>query len=124
MTGGNTGLGQAFPLALAKAGPTSSLQLSWTTRAATRQLIEAEGRRAEVLTVDVTTQGAPKAVVDGCVARFANRRHRGKLSRHLQASASVDKFQPEDEWDPMVALNLTAAFELAYEACKVIVVGR
>ena len=33
VTGGNTGLGQAFALALAKAAPTSWSRASWTTTA-------------------------------------------------------------------------------------------
>ena len=122
VTGGNTGLGQAFALALAKAGADLFIPTVMDDAGATRQLIEAEGRRAEVLTVDITAQGAPKAVVDGCVARF------GTVDIVVNSAgicniASVDKFD-RSEWDPMIALNLTAAFELSYEASKLMMEQR
>ncbi len=122
VTGGNTGLGQAFSLALAKAGANLFIPTVMDDGGETRRLIQAEGRQAELLTIDITGDGAPKAVVDRCVATF------GGLDIVVNSAgicniASVDKFD-RSEWDPMIALNLTAAFELSYEASKLMVAQR
>jgi len=60
VTGGNTGLGQAFALALAKAGANVFIPTVMDDDGETRRLIEAEGRRAELLTIDITGDGAPE----------------------------------------------------------------
>jgi NAD(P)-dependent dehydrogenase (short-subunit alcohol dehydrogenase family) len=122
VTGGNTGLGQAFSLALAKAGADLFIPTVMDDDGETRGLIEAEGRRAEVLKVDITAKGAPRDVIEGCVASF------GTVDIVVNSAgicniASVDKFD-RSEWDPMIALNLTAAFELSYEASKVMIAKR
>ena len=116
VTGGNTGLGQAFALALAKAGADVFIPTVIDDGGETLGLIEAAGSRAEVLTADITVAGTPKLVVDGCAAAF------GAVDIVVNSAgmcniASVDKFD-RSEWDPMIALNLTAAFELSYEASK------
>src|SRR5208282_723121 len=70
VTGGNTGLGQAFSLALAKAGANIFIPTVMDDDGETRQLIEAENSRAELVTIDLTDDGAPRAVVDRCVATY------------------------------------------------------
>ena len=65
VTGGNTGLGQAFSLALAKAGADLFIPTVMDDDGETRGLIEAEGRRAEVLKVDITANGAPATLSKG-----------------------------------------------------------
>lgn len=122
VTGGNTGLGQAFSLALAKAGANIFIPSVMDDGGETRQLIEAEDSRAEVLTIDITGNGAPKTVIDGCVETY------GAVDIVVNSAgicnlASVDSFGRGD-WDPMIALNLTAAFELSYEASKLMVAQR
>jgi NAD(P)-dependent dehydrogenase (short-subunit alcohol dehydrogenase family) len=122
VTGGNTGLGQAFALALAKAGANVFIPSVMDDGGETRRLVEAEGQKAEILTIDITGDGAPKAVVEGCAASF------GTVDIVVNSAgicniASVDNFG-RSEWDPMIALNLTAAFELSYEASKLMVAQR
>ncbi|MGO9584481.1 MAG: SDR family oxidoreductase [Acidimicrobiales bacterium] len=122
VTGGNTGLGQAFSLALAKAGANIFIPTVMDDGGETRQLVEAEGSRAEVLTIDITGNGAPKAVIDRCFGTY------GAVDIVVNSAgicnmASVDNFGRND-WDPMIALNLTAAFELSYEASKLMVAQR
>jgi len=122
VTGGNTGLGQAFALALAKAGADVFIPTVMDDGGETARLIEADGQRAELLTIDITRKGAPKAVVERCVESF------GAVDVVVNSAgicniASVDKFD-RSEWDPMIALNLTAAFELSYEASKFMVAPR
>jgi 2-deoxy-D-gluconate 3-dehydrogenase len=114
VTGGNTGLGQAFSLALAKAGANVFVPALAEDGGETRRLIEAEGRRMEFLEADITAPGVPRQVVQGCVDAL------GSVDI-LVNSAGISKLaKVEDfgraEWDPMISVNLTAAFELAHEA--------
>jgi NAD(P)-dependent dehydrogenase (short-subunit alcohol dehydrogenase family) len=116
VTGGNTGLGQAFTLALAKAGADLFVPSVMDDDGATRRLVEAAGRRYEFLKVDITAPAAPARVIDACVERL------GGLdilvnSAGICPMAEVLEFGRE-QWDATVAVNLTAAFELGHEAAK------
>lgn len=117
ITGGNTGLGQAFSLALAKAGADIFVPSVLDDDGTTRQLVEAEGRRYEFLQIDITAPDAARTVVDTCVERL------GSLDVLVNSAgicklAEVDEFG-RAEWDPMTAINLTAPFELGREASRV-----
>ncbi|MBW4079164.1 MAG: SDR family oxidoreductase [Acidobacteria bacterium] len=119
VTGGNTGLGQAFSLALAKAGANVFIPTVMDDGGETVRLIEAENSRAEVFEIDITEDGAAKTVVERCVDTFDS------LDIVVNSAgicnlASVDKFG-RPEWDPMLALNLTAPFELSYEASRTMI---
>jgi len=116
VTGGNTGLGQAFSLALAKGGANVFIPSVMDDGGQTRKLIEGEGRRMELLKIDITDPGAPKTIIEGCVAAFDS-------VDILVNCAGICKIAPVEEfgrhqWDPMVDINLTAPFELGYEASK------
>ncbi len=114
VTGGNSGLGQAFALALAKGGADLFIPSVIEEKGETRALLENEGIRAEFMMADITRQGAPKEAVRQCVEAF------GKVdilvnSAGICLAAPVEDFG-RDRWDPMVAVNLTAAFEMSHEA--------
>ena len=116
VTGGNTGLGQAFSLALAQGGANVFIPSVMDDDGDTRKLIEGAGRRMELLTIDITEPGAPKRVVEGCVEAF------GSVDILVNCAgickiAPVDKFG-RAEWDPMIDINLTAPFELGFEASR------
>lgn len=116
VTGGNTGLGQAFSLALAKAGANVFIPSVMDDGGETRKLIEGEGRRMELLTIDITDPGAPRKVIEGCVEAFDS-------VDILVNCAGICKIAPVQEfgrsqWDPMIDINLTAPFELGFEASK------
>ena len=116
VTGGNTGLGQAFALALAKAGADVFVPSIVDEDGSTKALIEAEGVRYEFMKADVTAPGAPAEIVAACVDRL------GSLDILVNSAgicplAAVLDFGRE-QWDATVAVNLTAAFEMAYEAAK------
>jgi len=116
VTGGNTGLGQAFALALAKGGADVLVPSIVDDDGSTRALIEAEGVRYEFMQADITAPGAPKEIVDACVDRF------GSLDILINSAgicplASVLDFG-RPQWDATVAVNLTAAFEMGLEAAR------
>jgi NAD(P)-dependent dehydrogenase (short-subunit alcohol dehydrogenase family) len=122
VTGGNTGLGQAFALALAKGGANVFVPSLIDDDGTTRTLIEGAGVRYEFMEADITSEGTPKRVVDECVARL------GSVDILINSAGicplgEVLEFG-RDKWDPTVAVNLTAAFEMSFEAAKYMVPQR
>lgn len=114
VTGGNTGLGQAFTVALATAGADLHVPTVVDDGGETRDLVQALGRRYSEVRLDLTGPGAPAEVVEGCVAAY------GGIDV-LVNSAGLNRLAPladfgRAQWDPMVGLNLTAPFELAHAA--------
>lgn len=122
VTGGNTGLGQAFTLALVKGGANVFVPSLADDDGTTRRLVEGEGRRYEFMEADITTGGTPARVVAECVQRL------GSLDILVNSAGicplgEVLEFG-RDKWDATVAVNLTAAFEMSHEAAKVMVPQR
>lgn len=116
VTGGNTGLGQAFALALAKGGASVFVPSIVDDDGATRDLIEAESVRYAFMQTDITRTGAPRLVVDACVEEL------GSVDILVNSAgvcplAGVLDFG-RSEWDATVAVNLTAAFEMSHEAAQ------
>ncbi len=117
VTGGNSGLGQGFALALAKAGANIFAVSVVEDNDATKKLIEAEGVKYHLMIADITKDGACKEVVEKCVDVF------GKVDILMNNAGmcinepDVTKFT-RVQWDKMVALNLTACFEMAHEVTK------
>ena len=116
VTGGNTGLGQAFTLALAKGGANVMVPSLADDDGSTRALVEAEGVRYEFLEADITAPGAPKHVIDTCVERL------GSIDILINSAGICPLAEVLDfdrtPWDATVAVNLTAAFEMSHEAAK------
>ena len=122
VTGGNTGLGQAFALALAKGGANVLVPSIVDDDGTTGPLITAAGGRYEFMKADITAPGAPAQVVAACVERF------GSLDILINSAgvcplAEVLEFG-RAQWDATIAVNLTAAFEMSYEAAKLMVPQR
>jgi len=122
VTGGNTGLGRAFSLALAKAGADVFAVGLAEDDGTTRRLIEDAGRRMEFMVADITQPGVPAAIVRRCVETL------GSLdilvnSAGIALLSDVADFG-RDQWDAMVSVNLTAAFELAHEASRFMIEQR
>ncbi len=122
VTGGNTGLGQAFSLALATAGANVFVPSLADDDGSTRALVEAAGARYEFMEADITTDGVPAQVIAACVERL------GSVDVLINSAGicplgEVLEFG-RDKWDATVAVNLTAAFEMSFEAAKVMVPQR
>jgi len=116
VTGGNTGLGQAFSLALAGAGANVFVPSIVDDDGETRALLEATGARVALMQCDITAPGVPERVVETCVETF------GSVDILVNSAgvcplAEVLEFGRE-QWDAAVAVNLTAAFEMSYEAAR------
>lgn len=116
VTGGNTGLGQAFALALAKAGADILAPTLFDDHGETAGLVAEAGAGYREVRIDITEDGAPARAVQACVDAF------GGVdvlvnSAGISRIADVTEFG-RAQWDPMVAVNLTAAFEMSHEAAK------
>jgi NAD(P)-dependent dehydrogenase (short-subunit alcohol dehydrogenase family) len=122
VTGGNTGLGQAFSLALAKGGANVFVPSITDDGGATRELVEATGATYEFMNADITEKGVPKSIVEACVSSF------GSIDILINSAgicplAEVLEFG-RPQWDATVDVNLTAAFEMSYEAAQKMVPQR
>lgn len=116
ITGGNTGLGQAFSLALAKAGANVFMPSIMEDDSEFNVLVEKEGVKAVYMKADITKDGMPKKIVKTCVEQL------GSVDILINCAgicliADVLNFGRK-EWDPMVSINLTAAFEMTVEVTK------
>lgn len=117
VTGGNSGLGQAFSVALAKGGANVLVISLVEEDGETRAWVEACGVEYRHLFGDITADGECKRAVDACVAEW------GSIDILVNCAGisinieDVTKFT-RAEWDKMVGVNLTAAFEMSHEACK------
>jgi len=122
VTGGNTGLGQSFALALAKAGANLFVPSIMEDDGTTKDLIETEGVGYEFMRIDISGQGVPRKIIETCAEKF------GSIdilvnSAGVCISTEVENFGRE-QWDKMVSINLTAAFELGFEASKFMIPQR
>jgi NAD(P)-dependent dehydrogenase (short-subunit alcohol dehydrogenase family) len=116
VTGGNTGLGQAFALALAKGGANVFVPSIVDDDGSTKEMIEAAGGRYEFMKTDITAPGAPQRVIDACVERLGSIDILINSAGICPLAAVLDFGRPQ--WDATVAVNLTAAFEMSHEAAK------
>ncbi|MDI3477655.1 MAG: 2-dehydro-3-deoxy-D-gluconate 5-dehydrogenase, partial [Thermoanaerobacterium sp.] len=67
VTGGNTGLGQGYAVALAKAGADLFIVTHNDRFDETRELIEKEGRKVEFFQTDLSVRENINEVVDKCL---------------------------------------------------------
>jgi len=116
VTGGNSGLGQAFALALAKGGANVFVPSIVDDDGSTREMVEAEGVRFAFMQADITADGTAKRIVDNCVEQL------GSIDVLVNSAgvcplAEVLEFG-RPQWDATVDVNLTAAFEMSYEAAQ------
>ena len=117
VTGAGRGIGQAIAVAFAESG--ADVALASRSEAELREtaaLIEAAGRRAFVIPVDLRVSGAGAGVVDQAVEAL------GGLDILVTSSGmNVRKTaydHTEDDWDAVVDLNLKARFFVAQAAAK------
>lgn len=123
VTGGNTGLGRTFALALASAGANLVIPSIREDDGTTRQLIENEGVKMEFMHKDITKPGAAKQIVEGCIEAFGTLDilvNSAGLSKNVRDVLAFGR----SEWDEMLNINLTAPFEMSYEAAKVMIPQR
>ena len=117
VTGGNSGLGQAFSVALAKAGANVLAVSLVEEDDETRQWVEDCGVQYMHLAADITADGECARAVEACVEAWGSIDILVNCAGICINIEDVTQFTRK-EWDKMVAVNLTAAFEMTHEACK------
>lgn len=115
VTGGNTGLGQAFSLALSKAGANIFIPTITDDNGETKKLIQEFGQKAEIIEADITRPNMPKQLIEQCEQNF------GSVdilinSAGMCINRPIFKEFTKEHWDQMLALNMTAAFEMSRHA--------
>ncbi|MGL5720871.1 MAG: SDR family oxidoreductase [Brevinema sp.] len=118
VTGGNSGLGQAFSMALAKAGANIYVTTIMDDDGSFKKLLtETTGVKYESVKCDITEKGSCQKVVEGCVKTFGSVDILVNCAGICINIPNVLDFTREP-WDKMIAINLTAAFEMSHEVAK------
>ena len=116
VTGASRGIGRAIASRLAEQGATVVAAARGENARACAAEITALGRRAEAISLDVTDAAAVEAAPAGVIARH------GRLDI-LVSNAGITRDQllmrmKRDDWDAVLATNLTATFLLAQAAMR------
>ncbi len=117
VTGGNSGLGQAFTVSLAKGGANVMAVSIMDDDGETKKWVEACGVQYKYVKADITEEGECQRVVDDCVNTWGSVDILVNCAGICINIEDVTKFTRK-EWDKMVSVNLTAAFEMIHESCK------
>ena len=116
VTGASRGIGRAIAAMMAAQGATVVAAARGDNAAGTVSEITAAGGKAEVASVDVADQAAVDAFVSGALERH------GRIDI-LVNNAGITRDQlmlrmKRDDWDAVIATNLTAAFGLTQAVLK------
>jgi 3-oxoacyl-[acyl-carrier protein] reductase len=116
VTGASRGIGRAIALKLAAQGATVVAAARGSNAAGTAESIAAAGGTAESAAVDVSEAAAIEALVAGVLERH------GRIDI-LVNNAGIARDQlmlrmKRDDWDQVIATNLTAAFALTQAVLK------
>ncbi len=117
VTGGNTGLGQGYALALANAGADLFIVTYDTTWEETEQLIKGVGRRVEFFQADLSKREQIDGVVKACMDKY------GRIDI-LVNNAGIIKRAPllefkDEDWQAVIDVNLNAVYYLSHAVAKV-----
>ncbi|WP_068497620.1 2-dehydro-3-deoxy-D-gluconate 5-dehydrogenase KduD [Paenibacillus kribbensis] len=119
VTGGNTGLGQGYSVALAKAGADLFIVANIEEYEETRRLLEPTGVKVVFYKADLTKKESIKKIVEECVKEF------GKIDILVNNAGTIRRaplleYKAED-WDAVMEINLNAVYHLSQEVAKVMV---
>ncbi|WP_251551568.1 2-dehydro-3-deoxy-D-gluconate 5-dehydrogenase KduD [Neobacillus muris] len=119
VTGGNTGLGQGYAAAFAKAGADLFIVTYDNNWDETRELIEKQGRRVEFFQADLTNREAIKSVVAACLDAY------GRIDILVNNAGTIRRAPlleyKQEDWDAVMDINLNSVYFLSQEVAKVMV---
>ena len=119
VTEGNTGLGQAYVVALAKAG--ADLFVVTYDRAwyETRAMVEAEGRKVEFFQADLTDRTQVSKTVEECIKVY------GKIDILVNNAGTIRRAPlleyKDEDWDAVMTINIDSVYHLSQDVAKVMV---
>ena len=117
VTGENTGLGQGYSVALAKAGADLYIPTYDTHWDDTRKAIEAEGRKVQFIQVDLTKRENIDKVVDGCMKSY------GKIDVLINNAGTIIRTPlleyKDEDWDKVMDININAVYHLSQAVAKI-----
>ncbi|NSB17299.1 2-dehydro-3-deoxy-D-gluconate 5-dehydrogenase KduD [Clostridium beijerinckii] len=119
VTGGNTGLGQGYAVALAKAGADLVIPTYDTNWDETRLLIEKEGRLVTFVQADLTKKEDREKVVKIAMEVY------GKIDVLINNAGTIRRAPlleyREEDWNAVMDINLNAVYFLSQEVAKIMV---
>ena len=117
VTGGNTGLGQGYAVALAKAGANLFIVTHGTNWDETKALIEKEGRKVTFFQADLEQKDSINNIVNGCLDEY------GKIDILVNNAGTIRRSPlleyTEKDWSDVIDLNLNPLYFLSQEVAKV-----
>ncbi|WP_026886310.1 2-dehydro-3-deoxy-D-gluconate 5-dehydrogenase KduD [Clostridium beijerinckii] len=119
VTGGNTGLGQGYAVALAKAGADLIIPTYDTNWDETRLLIEKEGRSVTFVQADLTKKEDREKVIKIAMEVY------GKIDVLVNNAGTIRRAPlleyKEEDWNAVMDINLNAVYFLSQEVAKIMV---
>lgn len=117
VTGGNTGLGQAYAAALAKAGADLVITTHGTNWSETKELIENMGRKVVFVQADLTKKEDRQNIIEVSMKEF------GKIDILVNNAGTIKRAPlleyDEEDWNAVMDINLNAVYFLSQEAAKI-----
>lgn len=119
VTGGNTGLGQGYVTAFAKAGAKVFVATEFYDWNETREILETEGAEYEFFKADLTKTEEISKIIPACLERF------GKVDILVNNAGNMRANPPEEytdeDWRDIFAVHVDATFFLSREASKIMI---
>lgn len=117
VTGGNTGLGQAYAVALAKAGADLLIPTFDANWDETRELIEKEGKKVVFVQGDLTKKEDRAKVVEAAMNEY------GRIDILIN-NAGIIRRTPlleykEEDWNAVMDINLNAVYFLSQDVARI-----
>lgn len=117
ITGGNSGLGQGYAVALAKAGADVFIVTHDDNWSETKELIEKEGKTVVFHQADLTDRNQAKAAITACQEAF------GKIDVLVNNAGTIRRAPlleyKEDDWDAVMDINLNAVYFLSQAVARI-----
>lgn len=115
VTGANTGIGQGIALALAAAGADIAA-VGRTPAEETAEKVRGLGRRAEIISADLSGIGPVKRVADETVEKLGGLHILVNNAGIIRRNDSIDF--TEEDWDAVIDTNLKSVFFLCQAAAR------
>ena len=119
VTGGNTGLGQGYVVALAKAGAdlfVATYDRNWDE---TRAMVEGEGRKIHFFQADLTKKEEREAMIQECLDVY------GKIDILVNNAGTIRRAPlleyKEEDWEAVMNINLNSVYYLSQAAARIMV---